>query len=44
MEKTEIYKNPQHKLHLEVRKLIGPNFDPEAFDLVQTNEMLKAIV
>ncbi len=44
MEKTKIYKNPQHKLHLEVRKLIGPNFDPEAFDLEQTNEMLKAIV
>jgi hypothetical protein len=44
MDKTKIYGNPQHKHHLEVRKLIGPNFDPEAFDLIQTNEMLKAIV
>ena len=44
MEKTRIYGNPHHKHHLEVRKLIGPNFDPEAFDLTQTNDMLKAIV
>jgi hypothetical protein len=44
MEKAKIYANAQHKRHLEVRKLIGPNFDPEAFDLIRTNEMLKAIV
>ena len=43
MEKVRIYGNPQHRRYLEVRKLIGPNFDPEAFDLVQTNEMLKEI-
>jgi hypothetical protein len=43
MEKVRIYGNPQHKRYLEVRKLIGPNFDPEAFDLIQTNEMLKEI-
>jgi hypothetical protein len=44
MEKAKIYGNPNHKRYLEVRKLIGPNFDPEAFDLVRTNEMLKEIV
>jgi hypothetical protein len=43
MEKVRIYGNPQHKRYLEVRKLIGPNFDPEAFDLERTNEMLKEI-
>ena len=43
MEKAKIYGNPQHKRYLEVREMIGPNFDPEAFDLVQTNEMLKEI-
>jgi hypothetical protein len=44
MEKTKMYGNPQHKSYLDVRKFIGPNFDSEAFDLVQTNEKLKAIV
>jgi hypothetical protein len=43
MEKAMIYGNPQHRRYLEVRKLIGPNFDPEAFDLAQTNEMLKQV-
>ena len=43
MEKAKIYGNHQHRRYLEVRKLIGPNFDPEAFDLVQTNEKLRDI-
>ena len=43
MEKAKIYGNRQHRRYLEVRKLIGPNFDPEAFDLAQTNEKLKEI-
>lgn len=43
MEKAMIYRNPQHKRYLDVRKFIGPNFDPEAFDLVKTNARLKAI-
>jgi hypothetical protein len=43
MEKALIYRNPQHKRYLDVRKFIGPNFDPEAFDLVRTNAKLKAI-
>ena len=43
MEKARIYGNPQHRRYLEIRKLIGPNFDPEAFDLRQTNEILKEI-
>ena len=43
MEKEKIYGNPKHKRHHEIRKLMGPNFDPEAFDLTQTNEMLKEI-
>jgi len=44
MEKAKIYGNPLHKRHLEVRKLIGSNFDPEAFDLVHTNRLLKELV
>jgi hypothetical protein len=43
MEKAKIYNNPQHKRYLEVRKLIGPGFDPESFDLAHTNEMLRKI-
>jgi hypothetical protein len=43
MEKAKIYGNPQHRRYQEIRKLIGPKFDPEAFDLRQTNEMLKKI-
>jgi hypothetical protein len=43
MEKVKIYGNPQHKRHLEIRELIGPKFDPEAFDLLQTNETLKEV-
>ena len=43
MEKARIYGNPQHRRYLEIRKLIGPDFDPEAFDLRQTNEILKEI-
>jgi hypothetical protein len=43
MEKARIYGNPQHRRYLEIRKLIGPDFDPEAFDLIQTNEILKEI-
>ena len=43
MEKAKIYGNPRHKRYQEVRKFIGPMFDPEAFDLKQTNEMLKEL-
>jgi hypothetical protein len=43
MEKAKIYNNPQHRRYLEVRKLIGPGFDPESFDLLQTNQMLREI-
>jgi hypothetical protein len=43
MEKVLIYRNPQHRRYLEVQKLIGPNFNPEAFDLTETNARLKAI-
>ena len=43
MEKTKMYTNPLHKHHLEARRLIGPDFDSEAFDLERTNKMLKAI-
>jgi hypothetical protein len=43
MEKAKIYANPQHKRYDEVRHWIGPRFDPEAFDIRQTNEKLKKI-
>jgi hypothetical protein len=43
MEKAEIYNNPHHRRYLEVRRFLGPGFDPEAFDLARTNEMLKAV-
>ena len=43
MEKARIYGNPRHKRYQEIREFIGPKFDPEAFDLKQTNEMLKEI-
>jgi hypothetical protein len=44
MEKVRIYRNPQHKAYQQIREWIGPNFDPEEFDLAETNERLKAIV
>ena len=43
MEKALIYRNPKHRRYLEVQKLIGPNFNPEAFDLTETNARLKEI-
>ena len=43
MEKAAIYGNPQHRRYHEVQELLGPKFDPEAFDLMQTNEILKRI-
>jgi hypothetical protein len=43
MEIARIYGNPQHRRYLDVRELIGPGFDPEAFDLAHTNTMLKDI-
>jgi hypothetical protein len=43
MEKVKIYGNPRHKRYQEVRDFIGPMFDPEAFDLKQTNAMLKEL-
>jgi hypothetical protein len=43
MEMVDIYRNPQHRRHLEIQKWMGKGFDAEAFDLVKTNEMLKAI-
>jgi hypothetical protein len=44
MEKANIYNNPQHRRYQEIRKLIGPGFDPEKFDLIHTNEILREIV
>jgi hypothetical protein len=43
MEKALIYRNPRHRRYLDVQKLIGPNFNPEAFDLTETNARLRAI-
>jgi hypothetical protein len=43
MEKVKIYGNPRHKRYQEVREFIGPMFDSEAFDLEQTNAMLKEL-
>jgi hypothetical protein len=43
MEKAKIYDNPQHRRYQEIRQLIGPGFDPEIFDLVHTNEILRAM-
>ena len=43
MEKIKIFRNPQHKAYHQIRDWIGPNFDPEAFNLAETNELLKAI-
>jgi hypothetical protein len=43
MEKVKIYGNPQHKRYMEIRELIGPKFDAEAFSLRQTNEALKEV-
>jgi hypothetical protein len=43
MEKAQIYRNPQHKRYLDIREMMGPEFDSEAFDLARTNTMLKAI-
>jgi hypothetical protein len=37
MEKAQIYRNQQHKRYLDIRELIGPDFDSEAFDLARTN-------
>ncbi len=43
MEKIKIFRNPQHKGYQRIREWIGPSFDPEAFDLVETNELLRKI-
>jgi hypothetical protein len=43
MEKAQIYRNPQHRRYLDIREMMGPEFDSEAFDLARTNTMLKAI-
>jgi hypothetical protein len=43
MEKAKIYDNPQHRRYVEIRKLIGPNFDPEAFNLTKINGSLRDI-
>ncbi|MGA2480276.1 MAG: plasmid pRiA4b ORF-3 family protein [Spirochaetia bacterium] len=43
MEKVRIYGNPRHKRYHEVREFVGPMFDPESFNLRQTNEMLKEL-
>ena len=44
MEKAKIYSNPLHRRYQEIRKLIGPGFDSESFDLVQANVILREIV
>jgi hypothetical protein len=43
MEKIKIFRNPQHKSYQQVREWMGPKFDPEAFSLVETNELLKVV-
>ena len=43
MEKIEVLKNPKHKRNLQVREWIGADFDPEEFDLIEVNKMLKEI-
>jgi hypothetical protein len=43
MEKAKIYNNPQHRRYQEIHELIGPGFDPEGFDLIRTNEILREI-
>jgi hypothetical protein len=43
MEKALIYRNPNHKRYLDIQKLMGRNFNPEAFDLTETNTRLKTI-
>lgn len=43
MEKALIYRNPKHRRYLDVQKLMGRNFNPEAFDLTETNARLKTI-
>jgi hypothetical protein len=42
MEKIRIYGNPQHKAYQQIRNWIGPNFDPESFNLAEANKLLKA--
>ena len=41
MEKARIYSNPQHRRYLEIRKLFGPKYSPDTFELLRANEMLK---
>jgi hypothetical protein len=43
MEKAKIYGNPHHRRYREIQELIGPGFDPEAFDIALTNQMLREI-
>ncbi len=43
MEMVDIFRNPQHRRHQEIQKWVGKDFDPEAFDLARTNELLRAI-
>jgi hypothetical protein len=43
MEKVAIFRNPQHRRYQEIRTWMGHDFDPEAFSLTATNEMLKEI-
>jgi hypothetical protein len=40
VEKSRIYTNPHHKQYAMVRRLFGPGFDAEAFDLVKINREL----
>jgi hypothetical protein len=41
MEKIQIFSNPEHKRYQQIREKMGPDFNPEAFDLLETNELLK---
>ncbi len=42
-ELLEILRNPKHPRHEEKAEWVGPEFDPEKFDLRETNGVLQAI-
>jgi hypothetical protein len=43
MEKVKIWNNSKHKRYQQTRDWIGADFDPEKFDINETNEMLNEI-
>ena len=40
MQKVSLLKNPDHKNHAEIVDWMGVDFDPDRFDLKETNELL----